>query len=242
MPTKKQLSSLSGRLRTGVKGLDPIIGGGFERKSIVLLTGGPGTGKTLFSLQFLMEGARNGEKGLYLSFEETPQDLIRDAEALGWSLKKYVDDGIISIKYLEPFTLANITDHLDTMIKKDKIERLVIDSTSVFGLYLDDIYKIRKQLYMLAHIIKLAGVTAIFTAEIGQETPLDSSQTGSAYSRFGVEEYVADSVLLLHYAGLGGGFDRTLQVLKMRRTDHKRGLFPMKITDKGVVVNPSETV
>jgi circadian clock protein KaiC len=230
------------RLKTGISGLDILTKGGFEQRSINLVTGGPGTGKTLMAIQFLVVGTDAGEKGLYVSFEEKEEDLVRDAASIGVDLAALIKARKIYIHYLEPFTATHITDHIHRIIKKQKIKRVVIDSTSVFGLYLQDVYKIRKRLHALAESLKQLDTTTLMTAEINRETPVDSSENSAYYSRFGVEEYVADTVLLLHYSGLGGGFDRTIQVLKMRRTDHKRGLFPMRITSKGILVNSKDSV
>lgn len=230
------------RIKTGIAGVDILTGGGFEQSSIVLITGGPGTGKTLMCLQYLAAGVDSGEKGLYVSFEERESDLILDAASIGIPLDDYIKSKKLFVHYLEPFTATHITDHIHKIIQKYRIKRVVMDSTSVFGLYLQDVYKIRKRLQALAESLKQLGVTTVMTAEISRDTPLDSSENTASYSRFGVEEYIADAVILLHYSGLGGGFDRTLQVLKMRRTDHKRGLYPMKITSKGIVVNHRDVV
>jgi circadian clock protein KaiC len=230
------------RLKTGITGLDVLTKGGFEQRSINLITGGPGTGKTLMAIQYLVAGTDTNEKGLYVTFEEKEDDLVRDAASIGIDLASLIKSKKIYVHYLEPFTATHITDHIHRIIQKHKIKRVVIDSTSVFGLYLQDIYKIRKRLHTLAESLKNLDTTTLMTAEINRETPVDSSQNSAFYSRFGVEEYVADTVILLHYSGLGGGFDRTVQVLKMRRTDHKRGLFPLRITSKGIAVNSKDSV
>ncbi len=230
------------KIKTGISGLDILTSGGFEERSVVLITGGPGTGKTLMALQFAAAGAETGEKCLYVSFEEKKEDLILDAASIGIELDRLIKERKIFVHYLEPFTATHITDHIHKLIKAEGIKRVVVDSTSVFGLYLQDVYKIRKRLYDLTESLKELGTTTFMTAEVSRETPLDSSDNSSSYSRFGVEEYVSDAVILLHYSGLGGGFDRTIQVLKMRRTDHKRGLYPMKISSKGIIINAKDNV
>jgi circadian clock protein KaiC len=230
------------RLKTGVSGLDVITNGGFEQRSIVLITGGPGTGKTLLALSYLAAGAESGEKGLLVSFEEREDELILDAASVGIDLGALIKQKKVIIHYLEPFTATHITDHIHRIIQKQKIKRVVIDSTSVFGLYLQDVYKIRKRLHALTQSLKELDVTTLMTAEVSRASAIDSSESTTSYSRFGVEEYVADVVILLHYSGLGGGFDRTVQILKMRRTNHKRGLFPMRITSKGIIINSKDNV
>src|SRR3989344_4164326 len=127
------------KVKTGISGLDVITNGGFEERSIVLVTGGPGTGKTLLALQYIAAGAEAGEKCLYVSFEEKENDLILDAASIGIELDKLIKNGKVFIHYLEPFTATHITDHIHKDIKAQKIKRVVIDSTSVFGLYLLDV-------------------------------------------------------------------------------------------------------
>lgn len=224
------------RVDTGVEGLNNILRGGFEPGSVVLFSGGPGTGKTLMSLQFLVEGAKKGSKGLFISFEERPDSLRRDARSLGWDLEEYEDEGLIEIKYFSPYEYEDLLENLGDMIAGGEYQRIAIDTISVLSLYLEDTFKIRKKLHGLVSTIRDAGATAVITAEVKSEPPLESSEVSGSYSRASVEEFVVDGVILLHYAGLGGGYDRTLQVLKMRRTDHKKGLFPMRIQEGGIEV------
>ena len=231
------------RISTGIKGLDKITGGGFFIGSNNMLSGGPGTGKTLICLQYLLEGARNGEKGLYISFEETKEELLLDAKSIKLPLEEYLKKDKILVEYYEPFKAIDLDTQLPRLVKIHKVKRIVIDSASIFGLFLQDKYKIRKKLHTLFSTLKKLNVTTLITVESGQDAPIDSSETGNRSSTFGVEEYISDTVLLLHYSGLGGGFDRTIQIMKMRRSNHLRGLFPMKIDGtKGIVINPTETV
>lgn len=224
------------RVDTGIEGLNNILGGGFEPGSVVLFSGGPGTGKTLVSLQFLVKGAEKGGKGFFISFEERPDSLRRDAKSLGWDLEEYEEEGLIEIKYFSPYEYKDLLDNLEDIVKEGDYQRIAIDTISVLSLYLEDTFKIRKKLHDLVQIIRDVGATAVITAEVKSEPPLESSEVSGSYSRASVEEFVVDGVILLHYAGLGGGYDRTLQVLKMRRTDHKKGLFPMRIEKGGIEV------
>ncbi|MCD6403946.1 MAG: AAA family ATPase [Nanoarchaeota archaeon] len=220
---------MSIRISTGIPGLDQLVGGGFEVSSIILLSGGPGTGKTTFCLQFLYHGATKGENGLYISFEETEDDLIRDARNFGWDLEDLIKKKKLVIKHYSPFEYDKFKEELTSLLKLHNVKRLVIDSISGLGFYLENKYEFRKRIWELSREVKNAGCTAIFTSEIPAE---------KGYSRFGVEEFIADGLIVLHFGGLGGEFDRTLQVVKMRRTNHKKGLFPFKITQKGVRVYP----
>jgi circadian clock protein KaiC len=223
------------RISSGVKGLDKLVQGGFEQGSLVLVSGGTGTGKTIFGLQFLYDGAKLGEPGIYITFEENPDDLKRDARVLGMDLESFEKKGRVVIKNYPPFAFDQFINDLEKIIVQYKIKRMVVDSISAFGIYSKNEYEIRKRIYSISKLIKASKVTAIAISEvIGEAT---TGVVGAAtFSRFGVEEFVADALVMLHYAGLGGSYDRTLQVVKMRRTDHARGLFPIKIAKNGIEV------
>jgi circadian clock protein KaiC len=229
------------RVSSGVPGLDKLIRGGFERGSLAVLSGGPGTGKTVFCIQFLLQGAKTGENGLFITFEELKEDIIRDAQSFGWDLAPLEKAKKLFVQYYSPFEFEKFLSELEDMITKKDVKRLVIDSTSVFGLYLKDPYEIRKRIWEVANLVKRWGVTAVVTSEVIGATELETAEHSPNVSRFGVEEFVADALFILHYAGLGGDYDRTFQIVKMRRTAHMRGLFPMKITPKGITISPKQT-
>ena len=216
------------RVKSGISGLDKILKGGLPKGSVVLITGGAGTGKTTFLSQFLWEGLQEGEKCLYITLEETPEDIINDAVLYGWDFAPYRKSGMFRIDFFDPFELGDVNARLKDMIAVNKFTRVVIDSTSLFGMYLNDEYKIRKKLFKLAQDLKGAKCTALISAEI----PEDSK----ALSRYGVEEFVVDGVIVLYYLGLGEGVFRNLAVRKMRRTDHLHGAFPLEMTNKGIKV------
>jgi len=229
------------RVKTGIPGLDPLIGGGFLRGSVNLISGGAGAGKTIFSLQYLWNGlTKFNEPGLYVSTEEDPDDLRNDALALGWDFSKYEKAGAFAFRFHPPYDFKAFSGSLKQAITQLKAKRIVIDSTSVFGIALDDIFEARKLSFELQKLLKQLGVTGISTSEISGEGPIDVSSGAVTLSRFGVEEFVADSVILLHYGGLGGASDRMLRIIKMRRTDHKKGLFPFNISGKGITVSTKE--
>jgi len=229
--------SLKNRVSTGIPGFDDLIGGGFLPDSVNLISGGTGTGKTIFALQFLYAGVIKGESGLFISMEEDLSDLKDDARALGWDFDRFEQEGRITFLYVYPYNLSDFQSQLISEITKVNAKRVVIDSTSVFGMALEDDYEVRKQLYTFASQLKRLKCTALLTSEIVGEPSLDNS---GLLSRFGVEEFVSDSVILLYYSGLGGEGDRALRIMKMRRTNHVKGIIPFKITDKGIAVLSKE--
>lgn len=222
------------RIKTGIRNYDDIIEGGFIPNSVNLVSGGAGTGKTIFGLQFLWNGLKRFlEPGLYVSFEESTDDLKSDAARFGWDFSKYSDK--FKFTYHAPYEIERFNEKLERDIKDLKAKRVVIDSTSTFGMALQDEYEVRRKLYELIRSLKKMGCVSLLTSEIVGGS--DLSEGGSKLSRFGVEEFVCDSVTVLYYAGLGGSSDRTLRVIKSRETNQKKGLFPMEITDKGIIVH-----
>ncbi len=221
------------RISTGIPGLDELIEGGFPEGSVTLLAGGAGAGKTLFSSQFLWHGLENGEKGLYITLEEEPDDIKGDAAEFGWEFEEHEGDSF-RITYLNPFKdSGGFADRIRKEIDEIGADRVVIDSVSVMGMYDETPGKIRERLYDLIRKLKREEVTVIMTTEI----PRGQSD---AISRFGVEEFVADGVIVLRGMGVAGEMGRRLRVEKMRRTDIAGDIFPLRFTDNGLKVEEPE--
>jgi KaiC/GvpD/RAD55 family RecA-like ATPase len=225
------------RIPTGIPGFDALIEGGFVPTSTNLITGGPGVGKTIFALQFAHNQIAKGRNVLYLSFEENTDSLVGDAARFGWDFEKYQREGRCILTTFQPVGSVDNYQEISSLCKKHDVSVIVVDSISVLALaFQENYYKMRKELYYIIDMFKKLGCTCLFTAEISGEAPLDIS-SGGALSRDTVSEFVADSVITLHNAGLGGEGDRAIRVLKMRRTKHSKEPVPMEITSKGIVVN-----
>ena len=222
------------RVKTGIPGFDGLIEGGLPDKSVILLSGGAGCGKTTFSCQFLLEGLKNGDNVLYITLEESPEEIKIDAMQFGHDFSKYEANGSCRIVYYDPFELGELIDRMTDLINVNKVKRLVIDSISMLGLYLQEEYKIRKELYTLVNALKQTGCTTLMLSEIPENT--------KQLSRYGVEEFVADGVIVLYYMGIGEGVFRNVQVRKMRRTAHKNGTFPVSIGPKGMKIEKEESM
>ena len=218
----------SERVETGVTGLDKIINGGFIPGSAVLLTGGAGTGKTIFSGQFLFHGLKKGENGVYITFEETPDEIKEDFLEFGWDLAPFEKKGNVIIEYKDPFEIADISSVLVDEISRLKAKRVVIDSASIFGMFLKDEHDIRKRLYKLIQLIKSTGATTILTSEIPEGS--------DRLSRFGVEEFVVDGVIVLRYVPMGKMTQRTIEVRKMRKTNINEGTYGFEFGKNGVKI------
>lgn len=225
---KNGVSSKLIRIPTGIPGLDKLIQGGLVKGSATLLSGSTGTGKTILCSQFIWEGLKNGENCLYITMEESPEDIIQDIKNFGWDFESYIKKKKLFLEFNDPFEITDITAHLIDKIKKHNIQRIAIDSTSVLGLYFKDASEVRKQLYKLIMALKSTDATSILTAEI--------PESSKNLSRFGVEEYLVDAVVVLHYVGIGEGTFNSIQIRKMRRTNHDKDIHPMEFTDKGIIV------
>ncbi|MEM5835098.1 MAG: ATPase domain-containing protein [Candidatus Aenigmatarchaeota archaeon] len=233
------------RISTGIEGLDEIIEGGYPKNSVILVSGGPGTGKTLFCLQYLYSGAKNGEFGIYLTFEEEPKDLKDAAKRVGIDLEATNKIKIIKIENL--VDVPQIIKVLEEEIKKNDAKRLVIDSISsleilastfpsvgldVSPIKLKEGYVItpqkeaiiRKFLYNLVKYLRSLKVTTILTSEAQNEK----------YSRSGVIEFIADGVIKLTAEAVGNVLERNLFVVKMRKTKIEGGLYRIAIEKGGI--------
>ncbi|MFH0949193.1 MAG: ATPase domain-containing protein, partial [Candidatus Aenigmatarchaeota archaeon] len=195
---------------------------------VYLLTGGTGTGKTLFCCQFLWEGLQAGEKCIFFSLEELPDDILSDAKIFGWDFRKYINEGKFMIEYSDPFEMVDITSAIKEKIKRFGAKRVVIDSTSVLGMVFKTEHELRKKLYELIKAFKDTNVVVLMTSEVLEES--------KALSRYGVEEFIADGIIVLNYFGMGEVDTRSLIIRKMRRTNHKSGTVILEIQKDGLLV------
>jgi KaiC/GvpD/RAD55 family RecA-like ATPase len=216
------------RIPTGIPKLDSLLEGGFEQGSVVMVTGGTGTGKTIFSLHFLWEGLKKGEPCVYLSLEEEPEEIKADARQFGWDLEPYEKKGLFRIIFHDPFE-TDVSSVLVNQIEYVKAKRLVVDSISMLGLYMKDQATVRKQLGKLMKSVKKTGCTSLLVSEI--------PESSKALSRFGVEEFVVDGVIVMNYLGIADDTNRSLQIRKMRRTKHGKDVYPYKIGSTGIEIS-----
>lgn len=216
------------RTKSGVPGLDSLMGGGIPKGNLVVLSGDPGSGKTVMCWQFLNEGAVNqGENGVYISMEETIDSIIFGASEFGWDFKKLVDEGKIKIIAIELYDFERLKNTVEDTIKSVNAKRVVIDPGVIFKLFFDRELDARKRIVSLGKMLKRIGCTTIITNEIALD------KTASLY---GLEEYVADGVILLYHTKIKNRFIRSIGVLKMRNTQIAEQLKPIKITENGIIV------
>jgi circadian clock protein KaiC len=231
--------SPSERLSSGVPGLDTLLGGGLLKRSITLVSGSAGIGKSTLAMQFLVEGAKRLERGLYITVEEGEAQILQTAGALGLPLKQAVKKGLVEVIYLsrERVRATQFPAILAEKIAAAKTSRLVLDSASHIvsedNSTNDD--DLRQLLYNLMMRIKAMDVTSLFTLESPQ-----MFSTGAVTHRD--FSPIADNLLMLRYVDDGGELHPTLTVVKTRGTKHDRGVHRLEIGEAGMQVlgNPSK--
>ena len=217
------------RIPSGIPGLDKLMEGGFVKGSTILVSGGAGTGKTIFCVQYLMEGLKRGECCMFITLEEKPVDIINDVKRFEWDLEKYMKEKKLILEYQDPFQMTDITAPLLDKIKEHGIQRVVVDSTAAFELYYKEPSEIRKQLFKLLSGLKEIGVTSVLTSELPEETKM--------LGKFGVEEFIVDGVIILKIISVGKTVTRTLSVRKLRRTTIDASLHLFEFTNNGIRVD-----
>ncbi len=217
------------RVPTGIEGLDDLLDGGIPKGHVVLVSGTTGSGKTTLACQYVWTGLQQGENILYITLEESPEDIKQDALQYGWDLARHEEQGNLRMIYYEPYELGEVIERLSALIAENQVTRLVIDSISLFSLYLQEPYKIRRELYKFIKLMKDTGCTTLLLSDI----PEDDTNRLSIH---GVEEFAVDGVIVLTYLGIGEGIYRNIMVRKMRRCNHKHGSYPLEITQNGMRV------
>jgi circadian clock protein KaiC len=241
MPGKK-ISSNSVELKkcpTGITGLDELTQGGIPRGRPTLVTGAAGSGKTLFGMQFLVNGAlKFDEPGVFMTFEETGEELATNVHSLGFDIQGLVKKNKLSLDYVYierseieetgEYDLEGLFLRLNYAIDSVQAKRVVLDTIEVLFAGLPNENIIRAELRRLFRWLKQKGVTALVTGERGN----------SGLSRFGLEEYVADCVILLDHRVDDQISTRRLRVVKYRGSFHGTNEYPFLIDEGGISILP----
>lgn len=227
------------RTPSGIPGMDELIEGGFPAGSSILVTGGAGTGKTIFSLQYIYEGAKNGEPGLYVTLESNLKNVIWNMQSFNWDIKTLQDKNLMKIYrlHLTATKPEEIEQQIHTelktiakIVKEIGAKRLVIDSTTAFALWIKEGGFLRHVLFEFVDSLKELGCTSLLVAETkGGKTD---------FSAFGVEEFVVDGVIALYFIPP----NRSIFVRKMRGTKHSKTVHPFEINEKGFVVRARDEI
>ncbi len=229
------------KLRTMIEGFDDISHGGLPVGRTTLVSGTSGTGKTMLAVQFLYNGiVQFDEPGIFVTFEESPADIIKNAVIFGWNLQTFIEQGKLFILDASPdpegqevvgnFDLSALIERIQYAIRKYKAKRVSIDSvTAVFQQY-DAASVVRREIFRLVARLKQVGATTIMTTERIEEY--------GPVARFGVEEFVSDNVVILRNVLEGERRRRTIEILKLRGTTHMKGEYPFTITNDGINIFP----
>ncbi|MCY0997041.1 circadian clock protein KaiC [Myxococcus sp. MISCRS1] len=222
------------RMGFGVPRLDESLHGGLLSGSTTMLLGAPGTGKTLLGLRFLLEGARQGQPGVYFGFYETSQRLIEKAEGVGMGdLRKHVDAGLIEIQWQPPLehNMDALAERLLERIHERKVKRLRLFVDSVAGFRSAAVYPERMSRFFsaLSHQLRMLDVTTLYSDETALFTP------GVEVPQPDATAYV-ENVILLRYVELRSQLYRLISIMKMRESQYDSGIREFSITDKGITV------
>lgn len=240
-------------MSTGILQIDASIGGGFKEGKTYLLSGESGTGKTIFGLQYILEGVKIGEPGIFVSIDQTTKDIVEDAQSLGWDLKPYIDENLLILLDITPRfssmydeknrrgilfrqektpVIPSIIGNLAKHISEIDAKRLVLDPIAPLISQVEEQIDIRKYIRSLIFAIDdNLGVTTLCTSEIPTGT--------NKLSWYGVEEYIVSGVIVLGMERAGDRYTRIISVRKMRGSPIDLSIYTYDIqAKKGIVVTP----
>ena len=228
------------RVSSGIVGLDELIEGGFERGSSVLLTGGAGTGKTTFALQFLYAGAKEyNESGVFITFEEDQESLYKHCARFGWDFKALEEKGLFSVLSYKPHQVNKLMQEgggpIRDAIKAMNAKRLAIDSITAYGLLFQDEYQKRESILEFFDLLKKWGCTSLVISELPPHI---------AEIKEGSIGFLTDAIIALYYQKREDKDVRvhSLEILKMRGTKHTNKVCALTFESNGVVIYPDVEV
>ncbi|MEM1666165.1 MAG: KaiC domain-containing protein [Nitrososphaerota archaeon] len=236
------------RVVTGISGLDEILNGGIPKRNVVLLSGGPGTGKSILGQQYLYNGLLRGEPGILVVLEEHPVQVRISMSQFGWDVRVYEEKNVFAIvdaftagigegakreKYVvrDPGDFQVLLDVVRDAIKDVNAERAVVDSVST--LYITKPAMARSMVLQLKKVLSGMGCTSILISQV--------SVTERGFGGPGVE-HAADGIIRLDLDEVDGELKRSIIIWKMRGTSHSMRRHPFVITNKGIEIRAAETI
>ena len=234
--------SILAKIATGIPGFDVFSEGGLPKGRTTLVSGTAGSGKTIFASQFLAEGIARGENGVFVTFEEPPKMLCKNVRGFGWDIREWEQQGKWFFVDASPqdrsvptvsgeYDLEPLISRLKYAIDRVNAKRVAMDSLGAIFSYVPDVAQVRSALFKLAQVLREMEITAILTSE-------RTSDYGQI-SRYGIEEFVADNVIVIRNALIEEKRRRTIEILKYRGVSHRPGEFPFTIiAERGIVVIP----
>jgi circadian clock protein KaiC len=235
------------KVPTGISSLDMIADGGLPANRTTLVTGTAGSGKTVLAVQFLVAGIRDAnESGVFVTFEETPADIRQNMTGFGWDIEAWEQEGRFAFVDASPdpeaesvesgsFDLSALIARVEHAVRKVGARRVSVDSLGAIFTQFSNQAIVRQELFRIASALKRMGVTALLTAE--------RTQDYGGIARHGVEEFIADNVMVLRNVLEEEKRRRTIEILKFRGTSHQKGEFPFTIVSQsGMEVIPLSAI
>ncbi len=239
---------MNDRKGTHIPGLDELIKGGLPDGTINLITGPPGSAKSLFGIEYIYNGAKfDDEPGIYITLEESRDSILRASKIYGIDIESYEKDGKIYLVDLGKMRMECTTseelewglasfetlqDFLKNHLSFSGAKRLVLDSVTAIGMYYKSNELFRRELFKFSRFLREANITTVLISEV----------TGGSDTRYGIEEFISDSLIKLDYESDSGEYRRTLTVKKMRFTKHDPLKHPFLIMDNGIEISPDEII
>jgi circadian clock protein KaiC len=229
-------SEPSDKISSGISGFDEITGGGLPRGRVTVVLGGAGCGKTIFALQGLVAGARSGESSLFVTFEENPEQILKDASRFDWHLQTLKGKGIeffdaqLSQTIVQggEFDLLGLLAIVGARVKQLKCKRVVFDGLDVLLGHLGDPSLIRREILRLREWVYASRLTAIITAKADEQ--------GNPTSDYAFLQFIADCVITLQHRVTDSAAIRVLRVAKYRGDAHSANELPFSISNVGIQV------
>ncbi|MCD1296067.1 ATPase [Methanocella sp. CWC-04] len=230
------------KLKTGILGLDSLLDGGFNEHSATILVGSSGTGKTTMALQFLRKGLETGNEGIYITLEESKEQILAEAKSMGWEdIESYIEQG--SLVFLEAAgkDLADfIKEELPQFVEdwEGSNARIVIDPLTPVIWAFEDKYDQRMLISQLFKETKRVGTVLSTIEEHGNAGEMASGMAGGETV---IPMYLADTIVRIYFAGLGSMGNRMLNIIKSRQSWHSDLSYPYRfVLGIGIVIDTSE--
>ncbi|MDY6865053.1 MAG: ATPase domain-containing protein [Halobacteriota archaeon] len=238
------------RVSTGITGMDELIQGGFPERTVNLITAPSGGGKTLFTLQYIYNGAKDyDEPGIFITLEESRESIDRVTENFGMDIAKYEKEGKLFIIDLGEMrkevkideevssgmlSFEALEEALGGIIKMSRAKRFALDSLTAVGLSYALPSELRQAMFRFVNFLRIKDVTSLLITESVEGTP--------GLTRYGVEQYIADSLIVVGLDSIKGELRRTICIRKMRFTKHDTSIHPFLIMNDGIEISPKEKV
>lgn len=225
------------RVKTGISGLDEMINGGIPKRRHIAMYGGPGAGKTSFGFEFIYRGAQMNEPGMYITMEETVDDIVENMKntfPMLTDVPKLMKAKKLQIIKPDKLELAEIAGLLEIGITEHGIQRAVIDSATMIRMAFGTEIEYRQTLFEFLSLLRNLDCTTI--------TALEATSPVKSEIKFDIEHFVMDGIINLYNLDREDRRIRALEIFKMRGTAHSRDLVPFKVTPSGIKVYVGEKV